>query len=270
MQGEGQPFGYTGYRYDTLGATYFAQAREYDPQTGRFHAQDVIAGNGAVLVTLNRYGYCWGNPVGLVDLDGEEAIPWWMLVTTPDMRPAGKVIADEISDTVQNWIEKSNNVVAQVMRGDIGIELTDAELELMALHPDQAAIFLRDGYRATKLTEEKYGFTPEDGTLGNAYRHAMWNALLKQSFHSEKIAKMWTDAHEDYPEERLLNEEWKGHTRKEHCEMDLHNNAVGLDVVEWYEWWLSTDEISNRIMERINNGEMMVLVDDPRCDLEGE
>ncbi len=60
------------------------------------------------------------------------------------------------------------------------------------------------------------------------------------------------------------------YTRKEHCEMDLHNNAVGLDVVEWYEWWLSTDEISNRIMERINNGEMMVLVDDPRCDLEGE
>ena len=70
MQGEGQPFGYTGYRYDTLGATYFAQAREYDPQTGRFHAQDVIAGNGAVPVTLNRYGYCLGNPVGMVDLDG--------------------------------------------------------------------------------------------------------------------------------------------------------------------------------------------------------
>ena len=70
MQGEGQPFGYTGYHYDTLGATYFAQARESDPQIGRFHAQDVIAGNGAVPVTLNRYGYCWGNPVGLINLNG--------------------------------------------------------------------------------------------------------------------------------------------------------------------------------------------------------
>ncbi len=70
MQGEGQPFGYTGYRYDTDSGTYFAQAREYQPQTGRFHAQDVIAGNGAVPVTLNRYGYCLGNPVGMVDLDG--------------------------------------------------------------------------------------------------------------------------------------------------------------------------------------------------------
>ena len=73
-QGEGQPFGYTGYRYDTDSATYFAQAREYQPETGRFCAQDVIAGNGAVPVTLNRYGYCWGNPMGMVDLDGREPI----------------------------------------------------------------------------------------------------------------------------------------------------------------------------------------------------
>ena len=27
------------------------------------------AGNGAVPVTLNRYGYCWGNPVGYTDYD---------------------------------------------------------------------------------------------------------------------------------------------------------------------------------------------------------
>ena len=59
-QGEGQPFGYTGYRYDTVSGTYFAQAREYQPGTGRFCAQDVIAGNGAAPETLNRYGYCWG------------------------------------------------------------------------------------------------------------------------------------------------------------------------------------------------------------------
>ena len=74
MQGEGQPLGYTGYRYDTDSATYFAQAREYQPQIGRFCAQDVVAGNGAVPVTLNRYGYCLGNPVGMVDLDGREPI----------------------------------------------------------------------------------------------------------------------------------------------------------------------------------------------------
>ena len=57
-QGEEQPFGYTGYRYDEISGTYFAQAREYQPKNGRFTAEDVIKGNGVVPETLNRYGYC--------------------------------------------------------------------------------------------------------------------------------------------------------------------------------------------------------------------
>ena len=70
-QGNTQPFGYTGYRYDGIGGSYFAQAREYQPHTGRFMAEDVIRGRMAVPKTLNRYGYCWGNPMILVDLNGE-------------------------------------------------------------------------------------------------------------------------------------------------------------------------------------------------------
>ena len=35
-QGHLQPFGYTGYRYDKVADTYFAQAREYVPRVGRF------------------------------------------------------------------------------------------------------------------------------------------------------------------------------------------------------------------------------------------
>lgn len=68
--GEGQPFGYTGYRYDRVGGSYFAQAREYRGELGRFCAEDVLQGNGAVPETMNRYSYCWNSPLGLVDLDG--------------------------------------------------------------------------------------------------------------------------------------------------------------------------------------------------------
>ena len=71
-QGEEQPFGYTGYRYDSISHSYFAQAREYQPENGRFNAEDVIKGNGAFPETLNHYGYCLNNPVGYVDLDGME------------------------------------------------------------------------------------------------------------------------------------------------------------------------------------------------------
>lgn len=70
-QGEHQPFGFTGYRYDNVGDTYFAQAREYRSDLGRFTAEDVVRGKGVKPKTLNRYGYCWGDPVNLVDLDGK-------------------------------------------------------------------------------------------------------------------------------------------------------------------------------------------------------
>ena len=71
MTGSIQPFGYTGYQYDKTAGTYYAQAREYRAELGRFAAADTIKGFAMVPYTLNEYGYCWNNPMILVDLDGE-------------------------------------------------------------------------------------------------------------------------------------------------------------------------------------------------------
>ena len=65
-----QPFGYTGYQYDGIAGTYYAQAREYRPKEGRFSAEDVIRGSITAPFTLNRYGYCWGNPLNFADRNG--------------------------------------------------------------------------------------------------------------------------------------------------------------------------------------------------------
>ena len=46
MTGREQPFGYMGCRFDEVAGTYFAQAREYQPENGRFTAENVIKGNG--------------------------------------------------------------------------------------------------------------------------------------------------------------------------------------------------------------------------------
>ncbi len=73
-QGSSQPFGYIGYRYDGISGSYFAQAREYQPGTGRFMAEDVIRGRLAVPKMLNRYGYCNNNPLMFVDNDGKTSI----------------------------------------------------------------------------------------------------------------------------------------------------------------------------------------------------
>lgn len=107
-QGEEQPFGYTGYRYDDISGTYFAQAREYQPESGRFTAEDVVKGNGAVPETLNRYGYCWGNPVGLVDYNGE--YPIWTAV--------GEYIGNTVRDlggAMGNTIEEIGNTVGDTV-----------------------------------------------------------------------------------------------------------------------------------------------------------
>jgi RHS repeat-associated protein len=69
-QGNSQPFGFTGYQYDNVAQTYFAQAREYVPGVGRFSAEDIVKGMAIVPFTLNEYAYCWNNPLVSVDLDG--------------------------------------------------------------------------------------------------------------------------------------------------------------------------------------------------------
>lgn len=93
----------------------------------------------------------------------------------------------------------------------------------------------------------------------NAYRHAMWNALLTKSFGADDT-QIWTDAHEDWPPEVMMRDNGGGFTRGEHTEMDLHNNAIGRSVVTWNES-VPTKEISDRILEKLREGEMVYIVD---------
>jgi len=79
------PFGFVGYGISDFKITgnYFAQAREYSPDVGRFMSEDLIKGFAPSPSTLNHYSYCWNQPIGLVDLDGlfprecdYEKYPW--------------------------------------------------------------------------------------------------------------------------------------------------------------------------------------------------
>ena len=75
-QGELQPFGYTGYQIDTVAGTYYTQAREYQPDVGRFQEMDLIKGVVVNPQTQNIYKYCMGNPFRYIDPTGcsEECI----------------------------------------------------------------------------------------------------------------------------------------------------------------------------------------------------
>ena len=70
-----QPFGFTGYQLDKVVNTWCAQAREYNPQTGRFLSEDAVKGFLHRPLTQNLYTYCSNKPLNNVDLDGNYGKP---------------------------------------------------------------------------------------------------------------------------------------------------------------------------------------------------
>ena len=103
-QGVAQPFGYTGYRYDSLAGTYFAQAREYDPGIGRFTAEDSMRDS------VNYYSYCCNNPLTYVDNNGlwtsdvhyDETLGWALYIGVPDDIAMDIARYDVGTDSVDN------------------------------------------------------------------------------------------------------------------------------------------------------------------------
>ena len=74
-QGTMQPFGYTGYQPDRIAETYYAQAREYRPELGRFAGKDVLRySRKSDSASLNLYVYCKQNPLYHIDRNGYEVI----------------------------------------------------------------------------------------------------------------------------------------------------------------------------------------------------
>ena len=75
VAGSIQPFGYTGYQIDQIAGTYYAQAREYRADLGRFAGKDVLRYScKRDSISLNLYTYCKQNPLYYIDFNGHETI----------------------------------------------------------------------------------------------------------------------------------------------------------------------------------------------------
>ncbi len=66
------PIRYAGEYYDEESGLYYLRARYYDPVLGRFISKDPVEGDVTNPLSLNRYGYCAGNPLIYVDPSGCE------------------------------------------------------------------------------------------------------------------------------------------------------------------------------------------------------
>jgi RHS repeat-associated protein len=75
---------FAGYEFDSETGNYYAYARYYDPQLGRFLSPDPLGGAVGAPQSLNRYAYVLNNPESLIDPYGlysncvyEEATNTW-------------------------------------------------------------------------------------------------------------------------------------------------------------------------------------------------
>jgi RHS repeat-associated protein len=66
-------FGFTGHLFDRETGTYYAKARYFDPELGRFLTQDSYLGEIDNPPSLHRFLYANANPTSYVDEDGHSA-----------------------------------------------------------------------------------------------------------------------------------------------------------------------------------------------------
>ena len=257
-QGKIQPFGYTGYRHDKVADTYFAQAREYMPSVGRFGGEDWIKGNIDKPFSLNQYGYCFGNPMNWVDRNGKY----------PET-PLANVPVDKTM--LLSEPKKSENIIQEIVKNITKVDITETESALILLAPKEAMIVKDAAKETDEWTDKIFGGYYKalddkgphwrDGDAANAYRHAMWNALMTKYFLTNATtAQIWVSAHEEWPDEILDMMHEGGFKRRVHTEMDLHNNAEGRSAVKFGELSISSEEISNRIIQKLKNGKLKILV----------
>lgn len=81
----------------------------------------------------------------------------------------------------------------------------------------------------------------------DAFRHCFWSAILSRDI-GFYWAKAFTTAHESAPGQP-----------PEEMEMDLHNNAVGLDIGFFLFIPDSNPTISDKCFKALQNGELKVL-----------
>lgn len=182
----------------------------------------------------------------------------------------GSVVDESFADICRAIVElkddgMSNEVIISQIESvpttyslyDTWGKLTDSEKLLVVTYPTEALAVQSNATTASSSTTSIYGYNG-NGDVTDAYRHGYWNALNARDV-GKTIAEEFATAHEDVSDEEL-QEITVGFYGWQHRSMDLHNNEVGRGVVSWYDFFTSDSTLSDRILEQIQKGNMVILV----------
>ncbi|WP_177176440.1 RHS repeat domain-containing protein [Lachnobacterium bovis] len=156
------PFGFVGYQRDNIADDYFAEAREYRPEEGRFSGTDVIQGTIEMPFTLNRYGYCYNNGMLMNDLNGMWPNPIkWVKDKT---KKAAKAVGSAVK-AAGKAVKAVGNLVKSHKRQLIGLGIQGA-----AILGAAALVGLTGGTAAPLVAVAASGFITGAGIeLGSQY-----------------------------------------------------------------------------------------------------
>ncbi len=106
-----QPFAFTGYREEEDGK-YYAQARDYDPTSGRFTGEDRVRGIMTIPDSVNHYLYCINDPITYVDNNG--LLFGWLKKAAKSVVSAVKTAGNAVVNTVKTVGTAAVNTVKKV------------------------------------------------------------------------------------------------------------------------------------------------------------
>lgn len=189
------------------------------------------------------------------DMGSEGATVWrWVMVYgrgPQKYRPSSMI-------TVAGTIDA--NIALQKPGGYDAIDrawdhLSNDEKKFVVAHPAEAAGFLIQAEQAIADTVSRFSQSDrEDGKRGNAFQHAMWNALMAQW--RPEYAAEFANAHEQYPG-------WAQWSETPFRNMDLHNNEVGRQI-GLDNRFVTRQELANLVMNALNSNQLQVVCP-PTC-----
>jgi RHS repeat-associated protein len=116
------PFKYNGKEFDEETGNYYYGARYYDPKWSIFVSVDPLAEK-----TISPYGYCYNNPINLVDPTGMSAD----IIDIDKNTGSLKITIQEGKDIVRLVDSKNNNtVIDSYVYGENGSFNRDSQLEV--------------------------------------------------------------------------------------------------------------------------------------------
>ena len=211
--GQKNPFRYRGYIYDDETRFYFILSRYYNAALSKMCSADDVLKTRREL-GCNLYCYCRNNPVKMVDPDGREEF------NSTSLTSFGRLVREFLFRYMPSYIKELER-------------LTAPERNLALNYPYAAYIVSESSDDASKCTNLLFKTTDgtlptnADGSVANAYKHAMWNALMTKRIGFD-VAEAFATAHES---STIGNTNpYRGRTEGDHAEMDLYYNNVGRTI----------------------------------------